>query len=749
MSDDYAASTATTGSVSVNSSSTGRIDFAGDYDWFRVTLVAGTTYKFRENGISLADAYLYLRDSSGNAITHDDDSGGNHNSLITYTPTTSGTYYLDAGGYHSNTGTYSVSVTASDDYANSTATTGSVGVNSSSTGRIDFAGDYDWFKVNLVAGTTYQLRENRISLGDSYLYFRDSSGTTIATDHNSGGGNNSLITFKPTTSGTYYLDAGGNSTTGTYTVSVTADDYANTTATTGSVGVNSSTTGKIDWSGDYDWFKVNLVAGTTYQLRENRISLGDSYLYFHNSSGATIATDHNSGGGNNSLITFKPTTSGTYYLDAGGNSTTGTYTVSVTADDYANTTATTGFVGVNSYTLGKIDWSGDYDWFKVNLVAGKTYLLKELGTDNLDPYLYLRNSSGAAITHDDNSGGNHDSLITYTATTSGVYYLDAGGYQNTTGRYAVTVYEIDITPPTVSSFSPADGSSGVAVGSNIVLNFSEAIQKGAGTIAIHSDSATGAVVESFNAASSGNLTVSGSALTINPTADLANNTHYYVTFTAGSVKDLAGNSYAGTSIYDFTTIPASVNTHIDPGYEAKIEGRETIGDVLVNNIFYPKETWTGLVKNPNGAGEIVDSRGGDPDPWGFFCNNCTSYVAYKIIPEHSLFSGKAATYFHSLGFGGAGLGWETTAQGLGWETSSLSKDGKSIEWHTGTRKEINTAHSPVKGDIAEWDFGHVAYVEKVNSDNTILISEYNWVHGEWDQRDHVSIIGVSHFIHIN
>jgi uncharacterized delta-60 repeat protein len=111
----------------------------------------------------------------------------------------------------------------------------------------------------------------------------------------------------------------------------------------------------------------------------------------------------------------------------------------------------------------------------------------------------------------------------------------------------------DTTAPTVNTFTPADGVTGVAVDHNIVFDFSESIQRGTGTITIHSGSADGPVVESYNAATSTNLTLSGSTLTINPTADLVNSNHYYVTFSAGSVKDLAGNSYAGTTSYDFTT----------------------------------------------------------------------------------------------------------------------------------------------------------------------------------------------------
>lgn len=61
-------------------------------------------------------------------------------------------------------------------------------------------------------------------------------------------------------------------------------------------------------------------------------------------------------------------------------------------------------------------------------------------------------------------------------------------------------------------------------------------------------------MESFDAASSNRLVFSGSSLTIDPSTDLGNNTHYFVTFAAGNVKDLAGNNYTGTTTYDFTTV---------------------------------------------------------------------------------------------------------------------------------------------------------------------------------------------------
>ncbi len=111
----------------------------------------------------------------------------------------------------------------------------------------------------------------------------------------------------------------------------------------------------------------------------------------------------------------------------------------------------------------------------------------------------------------------------------------------------------DTTPPAVVTFSPGDGATGVAIGSNIELMFSEVIQKGTGTIEIHSGSPGGTVVESYNAATSTNLAISGSTLIINPTANLNYQTQYFVTFGEGSIHDSSGNHYAGSTAYDFTT----------------------------------------------------------------------------------------------------------------------------------------------------------------------------------------------------
>jgi hypothetical protein len=130
--------------------------------------------------------------------------------------------------------------------------------------------------------------------------------------------------------------------------------------------------------------------------------------------------------------------------------------------------------------------------------------------------------------------------------------------------------------------SPTDGANNVTASSNIVLTFNEAIRVGTGTVEIRSGSANGTVVESFNAATSARLTVSGSALTIDPTSNLAAGTQYFVVLPSGAVRDVAGNAYSGTSTYDFTTAaaPAAAATSfrlIAPdGWSGSIGGNGTI-----------------------------------------------------------------------------------------------------------------------------------------------------------------------------
>ena len=124
-----------------------------------------------------------------------------------------------------------------------------------------------------------------------------------------------------------------------------------------------------------------------------------------------------------------------------------------------------------------------------------------------------------------------------------------------TGDNDVFAYDVDETSPTLSSSSPSDDATDVAVDTNIVLNFSEAVDVESGDIVIKKTS-DDSVVEAINV--TGGL-VSGSGttqITVNPTADLEAGVEYYVVIDATAFDDSVSNSYAGitsTTALSFTT----------------------------------------------------------------------------------------------------------------------------------------------------------------------------------------------------
>lgn len=111
-----------------------------------------------------------------------------------------------------------------------------------------------------------------------------------------------------------------------------------------------------------------------------------------------------------------------------------------------------------------------------------------------------------------------------------------------------------------------------------------------------------------------------------------------------------------------------------------------------------------------------DSPAGLSDNWNFLTKNCTSYVAWRINRD----AGTSSTpYFFKNDFDGDGdfdfgnaLTWKAAALSFGFAVDNL----------------------PEVGDVAYWDAnsggalanGHVAYVESVNANGTVNISEYNF-----------------------
>ncbi len=247
VSDDYLANSSTNGVVIAGGIASGVIETEGDEDWFSIMLMQGRSYEFQLEGKGdiyadsiLQDPLLKLYDSTGLLIASNDDiSDDNFNSLITYTPTTSGIYFLGAtafsGGDYSNTGSYEIHAienpSVSDDYLSNSSTNGAVIAGGIASGVIETDGDEDWFSIMLVQGRSYEFQlEGKGDiyadniLQDPLLKLYDSTGLLIASNNDiSYDNNNSMISYTPTTSGIYFLGAtafsgGSYSNTGSYEI---------------------------------------------------------------------------------------------------------------------------------------------------------------------------------------------------------------------------------------------------------------------------------------------------------------------------------------------------------------------------------------------------------------------------------------------------------------------------------------------------------------------------------------------------
>ncbi|CAD5371029.1 hypothetical protein RA210_U140033 [Rubrivivax sp. A210] len=158
---------------------------------------------------------------------------------------------------------------------------------------------------------------------------------------------------------------------------------------------------------------------------------------------------------------------------------------------------------------------------------------------------------------------------------------DAAG--NAGASSAAKAFRIDATAPTLSSSSPADNASTVNAGDNLVLTFSEAVQAGSGNIVI----SNGTDTRTISIGDATQVTISGSTVTINPTADLQPGSAYNVLIAATALRDAAGNPFAGiadATVLNFATVSPAFRLQSLTG--GSTEGFAILGEALSDSSGY-------------------------------------------------------------------------------------------------------------------------------------------------------------------
>ena len=289
----------------------------------------------------------------------------------------------------------------------------------------------------------------------------------------------------------------------------------------------------------------------------------------------------------------------------------------------------------------------------------------DLTDSNVDAHITLKdaNSSGSNINFDATIDAS-DRVITINPSSdlnsSQVVYVAIGNTVENVCNTALsassaTFTTADSTDPVLSSSSPADEATAIAVDTNIVLTFNEAVDAESGNIIIVK-SEDGSTVETIDVTDS-QVSGSGSTeITINPSVTLDEQTAYHLTIDETAFDDSSSNSYAGisdTTTINFTTAdvtaptvtfnPADSDTGVGRDSNINIEFNEAIVNTDTSEITSSNIASLIILKDSNSNGSDLafsatidtDKKIITIDPNNNFSLGQTVYVSISAVEDAS------------------------------------------------------------------------------------------------------------------
>ena len=135
--------------------------------------------------------------------------------------------------------------------------------------------------------------------------------------------------------------------------------------------------------------------------------------------------------------------------------------------------------------------------------------------------------------------------------------VDAGafsGLTTTSINALINTYSFTTIPFLFSSINPANGATNIGFGTNVTLTFNIPPVRGTGTITLRSGSTSGSVIETFDAASSGQISISGNDWILNPTSNLGFSTSIHTIIPSTAIQNYVGLNTTGADTHSFTTL---------------------------------------------------------------------------------------------------------------------------------------------------------------------------------------------------
>lgn len=638
---EIAASAETSGRASVGQSVTGQLETAGDADWYAITLRGGQSYRFSLRGAegdgALGDPLLRIVNASGGELAINDDAGGSLNSRLDFTPPADGVYYLEARAFSSeDQGAYVLAaneyVQPTDSVPGTTATTARLGATAVTDG-IDFDGDADWRRVTLAAGSIYTFTLNTTEadgLPDPYLRLLNAQGEEVASDDDGGGNLNSRLEYVADVSGAFFIEARNLSESGTgrYTLAMERrplppDAVRGDPGTRVRIAPGGEVSGVLDYARDRDWYRIALVEGQTYRFSLDTAApagggeqLGDPLLRLLGSDGAELARDDDGGDNLNSYLEFAAPRTGDYFLEARGFSdiATGGYRLRARAGDIPGDSTTDMTLSAESgdYREGVLAPAGDTDWYAIELANAQTIRIQLLNSATNpvgDPLVTVRDSSGAEIARDDDSGGELNSYLEFTPPAAGRYFIEARGFtEEAQGGYVLQVQPGEIGANSESAESlniQAPRMSQIGAPDDVDW-FSMSVVEGR-TYRIYLEAAPDSELDPY-------LTLIGpDSAEVVSDDDGGAGVNAYVSFIApqSNVYYAAASAFNSASTGGYTVRVIDTET---PGNAASDEMLSPDDDARAARIDFPGDKdWFGVTLAPGGTYEI-SATGGGTDP---------------------------------------------------------------------------------------------------------------------------------------
>lgn len=583
--DDFPDEIGSAAPIALDQAVNGRLDAGTDRDFFAVTLEKGKLYTFEGSSATSLAVGVYLPDPVMGQVSV---GTGQYSNATSITPTQTGTYYIGVNSPMHVPGAYTLRATiTSDDHGNAADTATRLALGTPVTGKLDAASDHDWFKVTMAGGTAYSFMVNLA--GQEYLNYSivDSSGKNHyfhapgVYRYDSKGtmtGYGNIGSWRAPADGDYYFVIGGygNTNKNTYSVSaapIRADDVGGDIASAGLISGAGRTRGHINEVGDKDWYRVPMQAGHAYTFDLSQVVLADGTpvneqnFTLVNSKGETVAGSYRWGDFASQRILYQPKEGGDYYLAFNSSySASGDYKIRTTvtaADTIAGDTSTTAVIRPGELLTGRADFMGDTDWYRVELVAGKTYGVRiatmgqGAAAQGGGASLQLMDANGRVLRYDlleGWSGMQGDRVGSIYVQESGTFYLAAAGIPGS--EFRIGFSEGAVPVPAVPMYPGIKPLSDFSRQLDIVLEFEDNVSVVGGVVEIRK--LTGELVGKFDLLGNPRVEVFYRQLSLTPDWVWERGVHYMLTLPAGAVKDEQGNLNPFTVNLPFTSVNSTL-----------------------------------------------------------------------------------------------------------------------------------------------------------------------------------------------